>query len=92
MLSPSLHIQNLSHSPSEPYTAHTATRSDLTIHSFKSNVFQPGWDVGIGFDIINFIQVTAGYRFGLGNALHSPKDVTLHANAWTVAATLLFDF
>lgn len=62
------------------------------VDNFKSNVFQPGWDVGIGFDIINFIQVTAGYRFGLGNALNSPKDVTLHTNAWTVAATLLFDF
>ncbi|MDE6794345.1 MAG: PorT family protein [Muribaculaceae bacterium] len=83
---------NLSHSPSEPYTGHTATRSELPVHSFKSNVFQPGWDVGIGFDIINFIQITAGYRFGLGNALNSPKDVTLHTNAWTVAATLLFDF
>lgn len=79
-------------SPASPNGAEAAAHSDPTIYSFKSNVFQPGWDVGIGFDIINFIQVTAGYRFGLGNALHSPKEVTLHTNAWTVSATLLFDF
>ena len=60
--------------------------------TFKSKAFQPGMDVGIGFDIINFIQVTAGYRFGLGNAFLSPDDVTLHTNGWNVAATLLFDF
>lgn len=59
---------------------------------FKTNVFQPGWDVGIGFDIINFIQINAGYRFGLGDALHTPDNLTLHTNAWNVAATLLFDF
>ncbi len=59
---------------------------------FKTNVFQPGWDVGIGFDIINFIQINASYRFGLGNAVKTPTTTTLHTNAWTVAATLLFDF
>ena len=32
---------------------------------------QPGWDVGIGFDIVNFIQISGGYRFGLGNAVNS---------------------
>lgn len=79
-------------SPAIPNVGQAPARSELPIHTFKSNVFQPGWDVGIGFDIINFIQITAGYRFGLGNALNSPKDVTLHTNAWTVAATLLFDF
>lgn len=60
--------------------------------TFKSKFFQPGLDVGIGFDIINFIQIAAGYRFGLGNAFQSPADVTLHTNGWNVAASLLFDF
>ena len=59
---------------------------------FKSKTVQPGWDVGIGFDVVNFIQITAGYRFGLGNALDTPDYMTLRTNGWNVAATLLLDF
>lgn len=55
---------------------------------------QPGWDVGIGFDIINFIQLSAGYRFGLGNAVSrsAVPGVCLHTNGWNVAANIIFDF
>lgn len=59
---------------------------------------QWGWDVGVGFDIVNFIQITAGYRFALGNAadcfgtLPPDSDISLHQQGWNVAATLLFDF
>ncbi len=56
---------------------------------------QLGWDVGVGIDIINFIQLTAGYRFGLGNAVKSfpaCNDATLHTNGWIVSVSLLFDF
>lgn len=55
---------------------------------------QPGWDVGIGFDIINFIQLSAGYRFGLGNAVsHSAvPGAVLHTNGWNVSANIIFDF
>lgn len=59
--------------------------------SSPSKVIQPGWDAGIGFDIINFIQITAGYRFGLGNASKVP-GTSYRTNGWTVAATILFDF
>ena len=65
---------------------------DKGLPDFRSKVFQPGWDAGIGFDVINFIQITAGYRFGLGNALDTPDGMTLHTNGWNIAATLLFDF
>ena len=61
----------------------------------SSKKTQPGWDVGIGFDIVNFIQITGGYRFGLGNTIDSyPEnpDASLHTNAWNISATLLFDF
>lgn len=61
----------------------------------SSKKIQPGWDVGIGFDIVNFIQITGGYRFGLGNAIDSypgNQDATLRTNAWNISATLLFDF
>lgn len=61
--------------------------------------FDAGWDVGVGIDIINFIQLQAGYRFGLTNAIAtalpesaSTKAAKLHLNGWTVAANIIFDF
>lgn len=55
---------------------------------------QPGWDLGIGLDIINFIQLSAGYRFGLGNAVSESAvpGVCLHTNGWNVSANIIFDF
>ncbi len=55
---------------------------------------QPGWDLGIGIDIINFIQLSAGYRFGLGNAVSDSAvpGTCLHTNGWNVAANIIFDF
>ncbi|MDE7346486.1 MAG: PorT family protein [Muribaculaceae bacterium] len=55
---------------------------------------QPGWDVGIGLDIINFIQLSAGYRFGFGNALsqNAVPGACLHSNGWNVSANIIFDF
>lgn len=57
--------------------------------------FQPGWNVGAGFDAANILQLSAGYRFGLGNACKSfagRDDATLHSNGWFVQAVILFDF
>ena len=55
---------------------------------------QPGWDLGLGLDIINFIQISAGYRFGLGNALSQSAvpGVCLHTDGWNVSANIIFDF
>ena len=56
---------------------------------------QPGWDGGIGVDIVNFIQISGGYRFGLGNAVNSwalQQEPVLRTNGWNVAAAILFDF
>lgn len=60
-----------------------------------TNILQPGLDVGIGFDVINFVQLTAGYRFGLGNACHTLTgfpDASLRTDSWNVSATILLDF
>lgn len=56
--------------------------------------FQPGWDIGIGLDIINFIQLSAGYRFGLGNAITNSivPGACIHTNGWNVSANIIFDF
>lgn len=55
---------------------------------------QPGWDLGIGLDIINFIQLSAGYRFGLGNAVSDSAvpGACLHTNGWNISANIIFDF
>lgn len=55
---------------------------------------QPGWDLGIGLDIINFIQLSAGYRFGLDNTLsqNAVPGACLHTNGWNVSANIIFDF
>ena len=60
----------------------------------QTKAVQPGWDLGIGIDIINFIQISAGYRFGLGNAVSrsAVPGACLHTNGWNVAANLIFDF
>lgn len=64
-------------------------------YPLKSQVFQPSWELGLGFDIVNFIQLSGGYRFGLGNAADTFAgfpDAQLRANGWNFTATLLFDF
>lgn len=57
---------------------------------------QPGWDLGAGFDIVNFIQLSAGYRFGLSDAFHGYKgldgDSRLRNDGVTISVALLFDF
>lgn len=61
----------------------------------RTHCVQPELDVGIGFDAVNFIQIAAGYRFGLGNAADSftgYPDASLRTDAWTVSTTILFDF
>lgn len=56
---------------------------------------QAGWDAGVGFDFVNFIQISGGYRFGLGNAVDTFSgfdSASLHTNGWHIDATILFDF
>lgn len=50
-----------------------------------------GWNVGAGFDIINFVQVSAGYRFGITN-LGKDYDEKWRDSGAFVAVTILFDF
>lgn len=72
------------------------TRAGNAGHAVVSaDRIQPGWDVGIGFDIVNFLQISGGYRFGLGNAAKASgqyPDASLRTDAWSISATLLFDF
>jgi len=50
-----------------------------------------GWNVGAGFDIINFVQVSAGYRFGITNIGKDFNEKWRDSGAF-VTVTILFDF
>lgn len=57
--------------------------------------FQCGWDVGVGFDAVNFLQISAGYRFAFGNAVDEfpgARLATLRNNGWFLQTAILFDF
>lgn len=55
----------------------------------------PCWNVGAGIDIVNFIQITAAYSFGLGNSVDrftGAEDARLYTDGIHVSAVILFDF
>lgn len=53
----------------------------------------PAWDLGIGIDAANILQLQAGYRFSLANSLKANQtDMSLDMRGWHVSATLFFDF
>lgn len=61
----------------------------------KQKRFQPGWNVGAGVDVVNFVQISAGYRFALSDGcdkFDGAPDATLHTKGWFVQAAILFDF
>ncbi len=62
---------------------------------FTQRRAQAGWDVGVGIDAVNFLQIKAGYRFGLTNAagdFAGHPDASMRFSGWHVSASLLFQF
>lgn len=58
-----------------------------------TEVFQPRWDIGVGFDIANFIALTGGYTFGLKNVVsYGENGPSLKTNGWNIAVNIMFDF
>lgn len=56
---------------------------------------QPGWNIGIGFDIVNFVQIQAGYRFALTNSAKQSRlfpTAKFRNDHLNISATILFDF
>lgn len=61
----------------------------------RTRPFQIGWDVGAGIDIINFVQIQAGYRFGLNNVVENGSTLStarLRNDGVNISVALLFDF
>lgn len=66
-------------------------------NSFKTKTVQMGWNVGLGVQLINHIQVGAGYTFGINNIMkYVPQDyvsvdkLKVKNNYWTITAAYLF--
>ena len=56
---------------------------------------QPGWDVGIGVDVANILQVSGGYRFGLTDIAENSSaapPVRIKNSGFFLSALILFDF
>lgn len=58
---------------------------------------QWGWDLGLGIQLINHLQIGAGYTFGINkiakqayNDLNTGHDIKVKNNYWTVTAAWMF--
>lgn len=61
----------------------------------KVKRFQPGWNVGVGLDIANILQISGGYRFGLTNIAEEfgpAPETRIKSSGFFLSALLLFDF
>lgn len=75
----------LFHNLISPYVL---TGPDLAVRlkQAQGSSLHTGWDVGAGIDLVNFIQISGGYRFGL-NKIYGLRD-----NGAFLKFGILFDF
>ncbi len=61
-------------------------------NALKNKSMDTSWNVGIGVQLVNHLQVSASYGFGLGKQFKVPTggDVDARNNYWTVTAAYLF--
>lgn len=63
---------------------------------FNTKTFQCAWNVGLGIQLINHLQIGASYGFGVNNIMKSvagvdvTNDFKSKNNYWTVTAAWLF--
>ncbi len=71
-----------------------------TLQYVKSKTCEVGWNVGIGVELLNHLQIQGGYCFGLNNVVKwsdkvvdsgiTTADLKVKKNYWTVSAAYLF--
>lgn len=67
-----------------------------TSEYWKTKTLQVAWNVGIGFEFINHLQVQGSYGFGINNVVKKTTDINadgdlkLRNNYWTVTLGWLF--
>lgn len=61
----------------------------------QTHTCQVAWNVGLGLEFFNHLQVAAGYNFGINNIMKytnlvNAQDYKVKNNYWTVTAAYLF--
>lgn len=64
---------------------------------FKTKTVQCAWNVGLGFELLNHVQISGSYGFGMNNILkksgivdNTTEDLKIKNNYWTITAAYLF--
>lgn len=62
---------------------------------FATKAFQCAWNVGLGVELINHLQLSGSYAFGMNNiaksmGINTTDNVKVHNNYWTITAAWLF--
>lgn len=62
---------------------------------FKTKTFQCAWNVGVGFELFNHLQIAGSYGFGMNNVAKyivpsTTNEFKLKNNYWTITAAYLF--
>lgn len=64
------------------------------IDAYKTKTCQTAWNVGLGFQIVQHLQLQAGYGFGINNVAKfagiNGENIKIKNNYWTVSAAYLF--
>lgn len=68
-----------------------------TVNEIKTKTCQVAWNVGLGVELVNHLQIGASYGFGINNIAEkvagsylNVQDLNLKNNYWTVTAAYLF--
>ena len=65
-----------------------------TVSDFKTKTFQSVWNIGLGLEFVNHLQIGASYGFGMNNIVKmvskEAQPVKYHNNYWTITAAYLF--
>ena len=63
---------------------------------FKTKTFQTAWNIGVGVELFNHLQVAGSYGFGMNNimkevaGINTTNDFKVKNNYWTITAAYLF--
>lgn len=63
---------------------------------FKTKTFQCAWNLGIGLELINHLQLSGGYSFGINNiadklvGVQTADNIKVKNSYWTITAAYLF--
>ncbi len=69
---------------------HVFTGPDLAwrLNKAQGRRFHAGWNVGVSIDAISLLEISGGYRFGLGNI--NPDGYKLRDSGGFIAVAILF--